>query len=177
MNDRLVENISDERIENGFILASRISSGNQTLKRCAFFHDLSAILVFIDLKENAMNPRPLLHLEGAAVLIVSLLSYHWSRGSWLQFALLFLLPDLSMIGYVANIRVGAITYNALHTYVGPLVLAGYAFGSNRAAIVSLSLIWIAHIGLDRMLGFGLKYPTRFNDTHLNPDRHTLSIGN
>ena len=72
---------------------------------------------------------------------------------------------------------GAITYNAVHTYVGPLVLAGYSFGSNRPALVSLSLVWIAHIGLDRMLGFGLKYPTRFNDTHLNPDRHTLSIGN
>ena len=81
-----------------------------------------------------MNPRPLLQLEGAAVLIVSLLSYHWSQGSWLQFALLFLLPDLSMLGYAANIRVGAITYNAVHSYVVPLVLAGYAFGSNRPAI-------------------------------------------
>ena len=89
---------------------------------------------------------PLLRLEGAAVLIVSLLSYHWNHGSWLQFALLFLLPDLSMLGYVANIRVGAITYNAVHTYVGPLVLATYSFVSNRPAIVSLSLIWIAHIG-------------------------------
>jgi hypothetical protein len=124
-----------------------------------------------------MNPRPLWRLEGAAVLIVSLFSYHWSQGSWLPFALLFLVPDLSMLGYAANVRVGAITYNAIHTYVGPLVLAGYWFGSNRPAIFWLSLIWIAHIGLDRMLGFGLKYPTRFNDTHLNPDRHTLSIGN
>ena len=124
-----------------------------------------------------MNPRPLLHLEGAAVLIVSLLSYHWSQGWWLQFALLVLLPDLSVLGYAANNRVGAITYNAVHTYVGPLVLAGYSLGSNRPAIASFSLIWIAHIGLDRMLGFGLKYPTRLNDTHLNPDRHTLSIGN
>jgi hypothetical protein len=61
-----------------------------------------------------MNPRPLFHLEGAAVLIVSLLSYHWSQGSWLQFALLFLLPDLSMLGYAANIRVGAITYKRPH---------------------------------------------------------------
>ena len=111
-----------------------------------------------------MNPRSLLRLEGAAVLIVSLLFYHWSKGSWLQFALLFLLPDLSMLGYAAGIRVGAITYNVVHTYVGPLVLAAYSFGSNRPAIVSLSLIWIAHIGFDRMLGFGLKYPTRFNDT-------------
>ena len=94
-----------------------------------------------------MNPRPLLHLEGAAVLIISLLSYHWSHGSWLQFALLFPLPGLSMLGYAANIRVGATTYRAVHTYVGPLVLAGYSFGSNRSTIVSLSLVWIAHIGL------------------------------
>jgi hypothetical protein len=124
-----------------------------------------------------MNPRPLLRLEGAAVLIVSLFSYHWSQGSWLPFCLLFLVPDLSMLGYAAKVRVGAITYNAIHTYVGPLVWAGYSFGSNRPAIFSLSLRWIAHIGLDRMLGFGLKSPTRFNHTHLNPDRHTLSIGN
>jgi uncharacterized protein DUF4260 len=53
-----------------------------------------------------------LRLEGAAVLIVSLLSYHWSQGSWLQFALLFFLPDLSMLGYAANNRVGAITHSA-----------------------------------------------------------------
>ena len=124
-----------------------------------------------------MNPRPLLQLEGAAVLIVSLFFYHWCHGSWLQFALLILVPDLSMLGFAANVRVGAIAYNAVHTYVGPLVLAVYSFGSNRPAVVLLSLIWIAHIGFDRMLGFGLKYPTRFNDTHLNPDRHTLSIGN
>ena len=97
-------------------------------------------------------------------------------GSWLQFALLILLPDLSMLGFAANIRVGAITYNAVHTYVGPLVLAAYSFASNRSAMESLSLIWMAHIGFDRMIGVGLKYPTRFNDTHLNPDRHRLSIG-
>jgi Domain of unknown function (DUF4260) len=87
-----------------------------------------------------------------------------------------LVPDLSMLGYAANARVGAITYNALHCYVGPLVLAGYSFGLHHLAILSLSLIWIAHIGLDRMLGFGLKYPTRFKDTHLNLDRHALEIG-
>ena len=121
-----------------------------------------------------MNPRPLLRLEGATVLIVSLLLYRWSHASWLQFTLLFLLPDLSMLGYAVNNRAGAITYNFVHTYVGPLVLAAYSFGSNRPAIVSLSFIWIAHIGFDRMLGFGLKYPTRFKDTHLNLDRHNIS---
>ena len=124
-----------------------------------------------------MNPRPLLHLEGAAVLVVSVLFYHWSHGSWLEFALLFLVPDLSTLGYAANARVGSSTYNAVHSYAGPLVLASFSFGANHPAILSLSLIWIAHIAFDRMLGFGLKYPTRFKDTHLNPDRHTLEIGN
>ena len=118
-----------------------------------------------------MTPRPLLHLEGATVLLVSLLAYHWSNGSWLQFALLFLLPDMSMLGYLANPRIGSITYNAVHTYVGPVAMASYFCAHH--ALFSLSLIWIAHIGFDRMLGYGLKYPTRFKDTHLNPARHTF----
>jgi len=66
-----------------------------------------------------MNPRPLLHLEGAAVLILSVFAYHWSDGNWGLFALLFVVPDLSMIGYLANVRAGAAIYNAIHTYVGP----------------------------------------------------------
>jgi hypothetical protein len=124
-----------------------------------------------------MTPRPLLHLEGAAVFALSLLAYHWSHGSWLLFVLLFLVPDLSMIGYIVNVRLGAITYNAVHTYVGALALAGYSFKAGHEMLLTLSLIWIAHIGFDRMLGYGLKYPTRFKDTHLNPDRHTFGIGN
>jgi len=123
-----------------------------------------------------MNPRPLLHLEGAAVFVLSLLGYHWSHGGWLLLVLLFLVPDLSMIGYVANVRLGTITYNAAHTYIAPLALAAYSFTAGHPMLLWLSLIWIAHIGFDRMLGFGLKYPTVFKDTHLNPDRHTLGIG-
>ncbi len=119
-----------------------------------------------------MPPRLLLHLEGAAFLLVSLGAYHTSHGSWLQFVLLFLAPDLAMLGYLGGVRVGAIIYNAAHTYTGPLALAVFAAASNRLAIFTLALIWIAHIGFDRMLGYGLKYPTRFNDTHLSPTRHT-----
>ena len=124
-----------------------------------------------------MNPKPLLQFEGAAVLILSLLTYRWNRGGWLEFVLLFLVPDVSMIGYVANARVGSVIYNAVHTYVGPLALGCYAVWSDQRQALLLSLIWAAHIGLDRMLGFGLKYPTRFKDTHLNPDRHALEIAN
>jgi hypothetical protein len=124
-----------------------------------------------------MNPKPLLQLEGAAVLILSVLTYRWNHGSWLEFVLLFLVPDVSMIGYVASPRVGCEIYNAVHTYVGPLALGGYSVWSDHSQALLLSLIWAAHIGLDRMLGFGLKYPTRFKDTHLNPDRHAFEIAN
>jgi len=121
-----------------------------------------------------MTPRPLLHSEGAAVFILSLFAYHGNHGSWPVFALLFLVPDVSMIGYLANTRIGAITYNAVHTYIGPLALAAYSFATVRYTMLSLSLIWIAHIGFDRMLGYGLKYPAQFKDTHLNPSRHKFA---
>jgi hypothetical protein len=66
-----------------------------------------------------MIPRLLLHLEGAAVLIVSVVSYHWSQGSWLLFALLFLVPDLSMVGYLANVRAGTSTMRSIRM-CGPI---------------------------------------------------------
>lgn len=78
-----------------------------------------------------------------------------------------------MIGYAVGARVGAITYNAIHTYVGPLVLAVYSLGTSHQTPLLFALIWTAHIGLDRMLGFGLKYASRFKDTHLDPERHTV----
>jgi Domain of unknown function (DUF4260) len=122
-----------------------------------------------------MTPRALLHLEGSVVFIVSLFLYKWTHASWVQFAVLFLMPDLSMLGYAAGVRVGAISYNAVHCYAAPLILGVWALGTDDHAILALSLIWTAHIGLDRMLGYGLKYPTRFKDTHLNPARHALEI--
>ena len=120
-----------------------------------------------------MNPKPLLHLEGAAVFIASLFAYQWNHSSWLLLALLFLVPDLSMIGYVVGSRIGAIAYNAIHTYVGPFVLGAYSLGTGQHRLLLLTLIWIAHIGFDRTLGFGLKYPTGFKDTHLAPERHVI----
>jgi hypothetical protein len=124
-----------------------------------------------------MNPKPLLHLEGAGVFIATLIAYQRSHGSWLLFALLFLVPDVSMIGYLINARIGALAYNAIHTYVGPLALGGYSLFTGEHLPMLLALIWISHVGFDRILGFGLKYPSRFKDTHLNPERHTLGSFN
>ena len=116
-----------------------------------------------------------MHLEGAAVAALALFAYQWNHGSWGLFAVLFLVPDVSMVGYLANVRAGAAAYNAIHTYVGPLCLALYSFSTDHRTVLLISLIWIAHIGFDRMLGYGLKYPTFFKDTHLSPSRHSYLV--
>ena len=76
-----------------------------------------------------------------------------------------------MIGYAFNVRVGAACYNAFHTYIAPVPLAVFGHLAGKPASLSLALIWIAHIGFDRTLGFGLKYPNRFQNTHLSGKRH------
>ena len=85
---------------------------------------------------------------------------------WLLLVVLILAPDLSMLGYLVGPRVGALSYDLVHTYAGPVVLgvAGVLGGYETA--VQIALIWLAHIGVDRLLGYGLKYPTGFKDTHL-----------
>lgn len=110
--------------------------------------------------------RLVLRLEGLAVLAISVYFYGAQDFSWLFFVLLLLLPDLSMIGYLADARIGAFVYNIFHAYVLPLVLIGIGHAASNQTVLVIGLIWLAHIGMDRMLGYGLKYPTAFRDTHL-----------
>jgi hypothetical protein len=107
-----------------------------------------------------------LRSEGLALLGLSVFLYAWLDQSWLLFALLILAPDLSMFGYAAGPRAGAISYNIAHTYLIPasLIVAGVAGGTET--LLAVALIWFAHIGMDRLLGYGLKLPTGFRDTHL-----------
>jgi hypothetical protein len=111
-------------------------------------------------------PAILLRLEGAALLVAAVLLYREHDASWLLFAVLLLAPDLSMLGYLAGTRIGAIVYNIAHTTVLPIALgvSGLLAGGDLA--VAIALVWLAHIGLDRMIGYGLKYPDAFKATHL-----------
>jgi hypothetical protein len=112
-----------------------------------------------------MKPRLLLHIEGGAVLLAACILYHQSQASWLWFAALFLAPDFFMLGYLANKKMGAAVYNLGHTYTLPLLLLLVLWLSGQTSYAWVSLIWLAHIGFDRMLGYGLKYETAFKDTH------------
>ena len=111
-------------------------------------------------------PRLLLRLEGGVVLAVAALAYSHSGHGCGLFALWFLVPDLSMLGYLLGPRTGSATYNAGHSYVSPalLGLAGLAFAWPVAW--PLAMIWAAHVGFDRLLGYGLKYGSAFGHTHL-----------
>ena len=111
-------------------------------------------------------PRRLLHLEGLAVLVASLALYFDAGYGWLLLVVLFLAPDVSTIGYLAGPAVGAVTYDVVHTYVWPIALGVVGVLGDSGSAVQIALIWTAHIGMDRMLGYGLKYPTAFRDTHI-----------
>ena len=112
------------------------------------------------------RPSALLRVEGATVLAGSALLYWLGGGTWWLFALLLLAPDASMLGYLGGPRIGASVYNAFHSYPLPAVLAAFGLLGGSPLAVSLALVWFAHIGMDRALGYGLKYPTAFGDTHL-----------
>lgn len=108
----------------------------------------------------------ILRLEGAAALVAAVLAYGVLGGGWGIFALLFLLPDLSFAGYAVNQRLGAHLYNAAHTYLSPAVLALAGLAFHEPAVWRIALIWAAHVGFDRSLGYGLKYEIAFGATHL-----------
>jgi Domain of unknown function (DUF4260) len=112
------------------------------------------------------GPGILLRLEGLAVLSAACIMYGEEGYHWGKFLLLFLVPDLLMVGYLLGTRVGAIAYNSGHTYAAPFTLWLLAYFGHMPSLVPLALIWTAHIGFDRLLGYGLKYGSAFKDTHL-----------
>lgn len=109
----------------------------------------------------------MLSVEGLFVFISSIAIYGFIEGNWWLFIVLLFAPDLVFIIYMLDKNIGTIAYNIMHTYSLPIalgltsLLGGWQFG------ILLALIWFAHIGLDRTIGYGLKYQTAFKDTHLN----------
>ena len=110
--------------------------------------------------------RTWLKAEGLAVLVLSALFYWHTGSSWWMFIGLLLVPDLAMLPYLLNTKAGSLSYNIVHSYLLPLGMATVAIAIYRAGILPFLCIWTAHIGMDRFLGYGLKYPTSFGSTHL-----------
>jgi Domain of unknown function (DUF4260) len=105
-------------------------------------------------------------LEGLALLIGSVTVFAVTAPNWILFVVLLLAPDLAMIGYLRGSRIGAITYNLAHLKILPLALGVIGLLTGNTLEIQLALIWFAHIGMDRALGYGLKLETGFSDTTL-----------
>lgn len=110
--------------------------------------------------------RTLLRLEGLTLFAGMTLLYGLWGGPWWLYAVLFLAPDLSFLAYLGGPKVGAWVYNAAHTTIVPMAMLAIGFGFAPPLVLSLALIWLAHIGIDRALGYGLKYGHGFGFTHL-----------
>lgn len=111
-------------------------------------------------------PRHLLRLEALLALALSVVAFRATGAHWGWFAVLFLVPDLAILGYRLGPQRGATIYNVVHTYATPALVAALGAALGIHALLPLAAIWGAHIAFDRVLGFGLKYPTAFTDTHL-----------
>ncbi len=125
------------------------------------------------------NPvRAWLRVEALVVFVAAVLVWVALEGGWGRFALGFFLPDLAMLAYLAGPRVGSIAYNVAHSYALPAVFAVVGAVLDYSPLTLGGALWTAHIGFDRVLGYGLKYPTAFTDTHLGPigrARATVSL--
>jgi uncharacterized protein DUF4260 len=106
--------------------------------------------------------------DAAAIVALTLWAVSVTNSSWIWFFALFLLPDLSMIGYVFGPRVGAAAYNVGHLYAWPVGLLAAGLTTHASFATTAALSWIAHIALDNVVGYGLKLPTGFEYTTLGP---------
>jgi hypothetical protein len=113
------------------------------------------------------GPVRIVRAEGVVLLATALAAYFAGLDEpwWLVPVLLFV-PDVFMAGYARSSRTGALLYNAAHSYPAPALLALIATMADEPLWQGVALVWFAHVGMDRTLGYGLKYDTDFKDTHL-----------
>ncbi len=107
-----------------------------------------------------------LRIEGLVGFAAAATAYWFLGGNWWLFVLLLLAPDLAFFGYAAGEKTGARIYNLVHTYTAPAILGAIGWFGGMPLLLQLGLIWAAHIGMDRALGYGLKYPGLAGQTHL-----------
>ncbi len=110
--------------------------------------------------------RTMLRIEGAVMLVAGVAAWWLLGGSWGWFAALFLVPDVSLGGYVVGPKVGAVVYNLGHSLVLPFIVAGLGLWLSAPTAFLAAALWVAHIGFDRLAGYGLKASSSFFDTHL-----------
>ncbi len=110
--------------------------------------------------------KKLLKFEGLFIFLSALYLYNFLHFNWFLFIILLLIPDISMIGYLKDKRLGAITYNLIHNFALGILIFFAGLLLKNDIFLALGIILIAHVGMDRFMGFGLKYKTDFKDIHM-----------
>lgn len=108
----------------------------------------------------------ILRAEQVAIFLTGVVVWLANGGPPLLLIPALLVPDLSMVGYLRGPRIGSITYNAVHHLVLALALLGLGWWLSTGWLILAGAVLLAHVGMDRALGYGLKLPTDFRDTHL-----------
>jgi hypothetical protein len=111
-------------------------------------------------------PQIILRAEGLALLALATVAFVYTHTTWWLYGALFFVPDVSFAGYLAGPKAGAALYNAMHSTVTPALLAALGLALGASLTLAIAAIWAAHIGFDRLLGYGLKYAGGFGETHL-----------
>lgn len=112
------------------------------------------------------RPRTWLRLDAGVVLVASLATFHLTHQHWWLYPALLFVPDVFMLGYLRNTRVGAFFYNTGHSYFVPAAVLTYGWLGHHAFASAIAIIWLGHVGWDRFFGYGLKYDSGFAHTHL-----------
>ena len=112
------------------------------------------------------RPRAFLRVEGLALLVAALIAFSRTGQAWWLLPATLLLPDLGALGYLLSRSAGALLYNLAHATPLPLALVGLGVWLQAPFAVALGTVWLAHIGLDRAMAYGLKHDDDFGHTHL-----------
>ena len=112
------------------------------------------------------KPKLWLRLEGLVLLIATIILFSGQGQKWWLYPVLLFAPDIFMLGYLANTKLGAFFYNVGHSYFAPALMILLSWRAESKFALAIGIIWLGHIGLDRLLGYGLKYDSAFKHTHL-----------
>jgi Domain of unknown function (DUF4260) len=117
-------------------------------------------------QHQTLSPELILRLENTVIALLCVWGYVQLGGAWWLFVTLFLLPDIGMLGYVFGNRIGANSYNVLHTHSLPIVAFVVGMVLSSSVLIQISLVWFFHIAVDRAIGYGLKRSSGFSQTHI-----------
>ena len=110
--------------------------------------------------------KNILKLEELAEFVLGILIFSRLEYIWWYFPLLLLTPDIGMLGYLVNTKIGAWSYNLFHHKAIAIIILVLGFFGNNQIVMLIGTILFAHAAFDRMMGYGLKYEDDFTNTHL-----------